>query len=553
MQAVIRTSHDQPTSRTGRLLAGVFLCASLLLAGCHGSTDESVKARGLVYCSEGSPESFNPQLASSGTSFDAVARTLYNRLVEFSPGSTGIEPGLAERWEISPDGKVWTFHLRHGVKFHRTAYFTPTRDFNADDVLFSFERQWRENHRYHNISGGYYPYFESTELEGLLDGIEKRDDYTVVFRLKRAETPFLSVLAMEFASILSAEYAEKLYQAGTPQLLDWQPIGTGPFQLKRYQKDAFIRFTANPDYWRGKERIEYLVFAITTDPSLRFARLRAGECDVMAYPLPAHLKAMARDPNLVITSQPGLNVGFWAFNTRKKPFDDRRVREALSLAVDRKTIMEAVYQGAATPAEGPLPPTLWAYNAQLPTTPYDPEKARRLLSEAGVSNLSLDIWAMPVQRPYNPNARKMAELLQQDLRQIGVRSRIVSYEWGTFLQRLRRGEHDTVLLGWSADTGDPDHFLTPTLSCAGAESGSNRSFWCNREFDRLINIARTLTDQDERAALYQRAQLVFKQESPWLAIAHANNIQVAHKDIHGLKQSPIGGISFSGVWRGEAE
>lgn len=541
--------HRPPYLRSkslSRFLTGLLFCASAVLAACGGG--DSVKGRGLVYCSEGSPESFNPQLANSGTSFDATSRTLYNRLVEFAPGSTELVPGLAEHWEVSADAKTWTFHLRQNVPFHQTAYFTPTRPFNADDVLFSFERQWRSEHPYHRI-GGVYPYFQSTALGGLLEGIEKRDDHTVVFRLKQAESPFLSVLAMEFASILSAEYAQQLQKAGTPEQLDWLPIGTGPFQFKRYQKDAFIRFTAHPAYWRGKERIEYLVYAITTDPSLRYARLRAGECDVMAYPLPAHMKAMRKDPSLAITSQPGLNVGYWAFNTRKPPFNDQRVRKALVLAINREAIQEAVYQGAASLAEGPLPPTLWAYNPKLPSNEHDPERARALLDEAGVKNLELTLWAMPVQRPYNPNARKMAELIQQDLRRIGVRSRIISYEWGSFLQRLRRGEHDTVLLGWAADTGDPDHFLTPTLSCGGAESGSNPAFWCNRDFDRLINTARRTPDQDERTALYQLAQVVFKEELPWLAIAHASNTQVARKDIHGLKQSPIGGVNFSGVWR----
>ncbi|MBI2380164.1 MAG: ABC transporter substrate-binding protein [Gammaproteobacteria bacterium] len=523
----------------------------LCLVACS-PPGESIKAKGLVYCSEGSPEAFNPQVASSGTAFD-TARALYNRLVEFTPDGKDLRPALAEGWEVSEDGLAWTFHLRRGVKFHQTPYFTPSREFSAEDVLFSFERQRRYEHPYHFVSGGSYPYFESTELGKLLAGIEAPDAHTVVFRLNRPYAPFLSILAMEFASILSAEYGQQRLAAGHPEALDRQPIGTGPYRFKRYEKDAFIRFTAHPDYWAGRERTEYLVFAITTDPSLRYARLNAGECDVMAYPLPSQVASMRQDPELTVASAPGLNIAFWGFNTRKKPFDNPKVRQALGMAVNREAIIEAVYRGAAVSAESPLPPTLWAYEPQLAKTEFNPDKARRMLKEAGIIELNLDIWAMPVQRPYNPNARKMAELIQEDLRAIGVRSRIISYEWGSFLQRLRRGEHDTVLLGWTADTNDPDHFLTPTLSCAAATSGSSRTFWCDPEFERLINMARRLNNQDERTVLYQRAQTVFKQQTPWLSIAHGANVQVARRDIQGLKQSPFGGVNFSGVWRAESK
>ncbi|HEX6143019.1 MAG TPA: ABC transporter substrate-binding protein, partial [Geminicoccaceae bacterium] len=206
----------------------------------------------LVYCSEGSPEGFNPQLYTSGTTFDASSRQIYNRLVQFEPGTTDIIPALAESWEVSDDGLEYTFHLRPGVKWQSTEWFQPTRDFNADDVVFSFERQWKSDHPYHGVSGGTYEYFNSMGLQDLLQAVEKVDDQTVKFVLKQPEAPFIANMGMDFASILSAEYADAMQEAGTPEQIDLQPVGTGPFQLVAYQKDAVIRYQAHPDYWAGK-------------------------------------------------------------------------------------------------------------------------------------------------------------------------------------------------------------------------------------------------------------------------------------------------------------
>jgi len=525
-----------------------------LVAGCGGqgsgggSDAGSSAGATLVYCSEGSPESFNPQLATSGTTFDASSRQVYNRLVEFEIGTTRLVPGLAERWESSADGLRYTFHLRHGVRFHATGYFTPTREFNADDVLFTFRRQWQPDHPYHAIGGGVYKYFVDMDMGNLLRDVRKTDDYTVVFELARPESPFIANLAMDFASILSAEYADRLMAAGTPELIDLQPVGTGPFRFLRYQKDAQVRYKAHESYWRGREAIDTLIFAITVDPSVRFARLRAGECQVMAYPLPADLPAMRANPDLVVTEQPGLNIGYWAFNTRKPPFDDRRVRVAFNHAVNRQAILEAVYLGTGQLAHNPIPPTVWSHADDVVDYAYDPERARQLLAEAGLKDgFETDIWAMPVQRPYNPNARKMAEMIQQDLAAIGVKARIVTYEWGTYLERSRAGEHSTILLGWTGDNGDPDNFFSPLLSCASARSGNNRAIWCDEEFDGLITRARSISDVAARTALYRQAQHRFKHEAPWLTIAHSVRFQPARKEVAGLQIDPFGGIYFTGV------
>ena len=208
----------------------------------------------------------------------------------------------------------------------------------------------------------------------------------------------------------------------------------------------------------------------------------------MPYPNPADLEAMRKDPNINLLSQEGLNVGYLGFNAEKAPFDDVRVRQALSMAINKQVILDVVFKGAGSAAKNPIPPTMWSYNDNVKDYPYDPVAAKKLLAEAGVKGLKTNIWAMPVQRPYNPNARRMAELIQADWAKIGVESEIVTYEWGEYRKRIRAGEHDTALLGWTGDNGDPDNFMFVLLGCEAAKANVAR--WCNTRFESLLRAAK---------------------------------------------------------------
>ncbi len=245
-------------------------------------------------------------------------------------------------------------------------------------------------------------------------------------------------MAMDFASIVSAEYGDAMLAAGTPEMLNQAPIGTGPFTFVAYQKDAVIRYAANPDYWQGPPALDNLIFAITPDASVRYQKLQAGECHVMPYPNPADVQAMKDDESIVVMEQEGLNVGYLAYNTTIPPYDNPNVRKALNMAIDKQAIIDVVFQGSGQIAKNPIPPTMWSYNDAIVDDPYDPEAAKAMLEAEGVTDLSMKIWAMPVQRPYNPNARRMAELMQEDFAKIGVDVEIVSYEWGEYLSRSSR-------------------------------------------------------------------------------------------------------------------
>ena len=520
--------------------------AAALLAATMMSGVASAKT--FVYCSEASPEGFDPGLYTGGNTFDASAHPVYNRLLEFKKGTTETEPGLAESYEVSDDGLQYTFKLRPGVKFQTTEFFTPTREFNADDVIFSFERMWKADNPWNKyIPEGSWEYFSGMGMPDLLEKIEKVDDLTVKFTLKRKEAPFLANVAMPFASIISKEYADKLQADGKMNQMNQMPLGTGPFTFVGYQKDAVIRYKANPDYWGGKQPIDDLVFAITTDASVRYQKLKAGECHLMPYPNAADVEAMKADPDLKVAEQPGLNVAYLAYNTLLPPFDKVEVRKALNMAINKQAIVDAVFQGFGTVAKNPIPPTMWSYNDAIEDDKYDPEAAKKALEAAGVKDLSMKIWAMPVARPYMLNARRAAELMQSDLAAIGVKVEIVSMEWAEYLKNSSAKDRDSaVILGWTGDNGDPDNFLDTLLGC-DAVGGNNRAQWCNKEFDDLVTKAKEASDQAERTKLYEQAQVIFKREAPWNTIDHSLSIVPMRKNVEGFVQSPLGDFTFDGV------
>ena len=521
---------------------------TMIAAGLILGSGFTHAASNLVFCSEGSPAGFDPGQYTTGTDFDASAETVFNRLSQFERGGTKVIPGLATRWDVSPDGLTYTFHLRDGVKFHTTDYFKPTRDFNADDVLFTFNRMLDKDMPFRKAYPTEFPYFTDMGMNEKITQVEKVDDHTVKFTLKGVDAAFIQNLAMSFASIQSAEYADQLLKEGKAKDINQKPIGTGPFVFSKYQKDAQIRYKGNKDYWKPEDvKIDNLIFAITTDASVRMQKLKKNECQITSFPRPADIKPLQEDPNIKMPSQPGFNLGYIAYNFTRKPFDTLEVRQALDMAVNKKAIIEAVYQGAGQLAVNGLPPTQWSYDETIKDADYNPQQAKQLLTAAGVKEgTQITLWAMPVQRPYNPNARLMAEMLQADWAKIGIKANIVSYEWGEYIKRAHASEHDVMLIGFTGDNGDPDNWLGTLYTC-NAVNGNNFAKWCNDDYDKLVKAAGATADVEKRTALYKQAQHALKAQVPITPVAHSTVYQPMRTSVEGFQISPFGLSSFYGV------
>jgi ABC-type transport system substrate-binding protein len=510
------------------------LLASFGLAGCVSGTGEQQQV--FVFARGGDSVGLDPSHRDDGESLK-VCGSIFDTLVQFRPGTTEVEAALAESWEASPDGLTWTFYLRHGVKFHDGTAF------DADAVLFSLNRQLDPNHPHHGVGGGYI-YWSAMGMSDIVGAIEKIDPFTVRFTLKKPEAPFLANLAMNFASIVSPTAARK-----SGERFGFEPVGTGPFRFVSWAQQQKIVLEAYDGYWGGRPAIDRLIFEVIADANIRALRFRSGEIQAFDNPGPSELQAVSKLPFTRLLQEPGMNIGYLAMNLDKPPFDDVRVRRAINHAIDKKRIIEDIYKGTGTVAKNPIPPVLWSYEEGIPDFEHDKDKARALLAEAGLSEgFKTNLWYMPVKRPYMPDGKKVAEAIQLDLAEVGIQADLVTYEWATYLERTKKGDHDMALLGWSGDNGDPDNFLFVLLSkTAAVKPANNISFYRNEQFNSLLERAKESTDHAERDSLYREAQFIFHQDPPWVCLAHNLQTVVVHEDVQGFVLYPTTRKDFRGV------
>ncbi|WP_283164085.1 ABC transporter substrate-binding protein SapA [Brenneria tiliae] len=510
---------------------------------------EDIRQSGFVYCVNDVLNTFNPQMARSGVTVDTLAAQLYDRLLDVDPYTYRLMPELAQRWEVLDNGSTYRFYLRRDVPFQTTAWFSPSRNMNADDVLFSFQRMLDKKHPYHDVNGGEYPYFDSLQFADSVQSIRKLGEYGVEIRLNSPDASFLWHLATHYAPVLSAEYARALSTNDKQELLDREPVGTGPYMLNEYRNGQYIRLTRNAAYWRGLPRMRQVVVDLGAGGTGRLSKLLTGECDVLAYPAVSQLAILRNDPRLRLSLRSGMNVAYLAFNVRKPPLDDRRVREAIALAINNDRLMQSIYYGTAETAASILPRASWAYDDEARITEYNPEKSRRRLQELGISNLNLRLWVPSASHSYNPSPLKTAELIQADLAQVGVQVTIVPVE-GRFQEaRLMELSHDLTLAGWTTDSNDPDSFFRPLLSCAAIRSQTNYAHWCDPTFDEVLQNALSSQQLAKRIEYYQRAQQILAEQLPVLPLASSLRLLAYRYDMKGLVLSPFGSASFAGVFR----
>lgn len=528
-------------------------CAAFSLVlglGVFSAPTEGFSQKTLIYCSEASPVHFNPQLANDSASMEATGNTIYSQLISYAENDRDFEGELAESWEIAKDGKSITFKLRKDVKFHTIKGFKPTRNMNADDVIFSVKRQFDKNHPYHKVNGGGYPMFNYSGLPKNLKDIVRVDDYTVRFEFKEPDAVALAHLTRDNNSILSKEYADQLLKAGRPEDIDVKAVGTGPFVLQKYVKDSHVVYTAFKDHFKGRAKVDRLVIAPTPDPNVRYQKLKAGECHIMNLPSPDHLTAIEKEKDLTLQKTRGYNVGYLAMNMEKPPLNNLKIRQAINYALNRKAYIDAVFDGNAVEMANPLPPDVWSHADEIKPWELDLARAKKLVDEAkaeGVKLRELELWTLPVSRPYNPNGKRMGEMMQADLKKIGIKTKLVTFDWPTYLAKIDKGEHELLQIGWSAGMADPDHFLGSLLPCNTISTGGNMARWCNKKVTEQITKAKTIFDVDERTKMYNFVQKEFRKEAPWAPIAHSIVYKGLSKKVRGYKIHPFKGERFHDV------
>jgi len=525
------------------LTLAVFLCAGIALAAPK-------KGGTLIFGRGGDSVGLDPAYETDGNSF-MICDNVFEALVAYKDESTSLEPGLAETWQVAPDGLSYTFQLRKGVKFHDG---TP---FNADTVVFSIGRMMKERNVKFFGKGWDIPaqertpeYWVSMEMDDTIGAIEATGEYTVVFKLKRVEAPFLANMGMDFADVISPTAFMK-----NPKEFLRNPVGTGPFKFVKWVKDDQIILERNNDYWdkSAGPYLDKVVFRSIPENSVRFLELKAGSISICQFPNPADVELARKDKNIKLISQPGMNIGYLSFNHTKEPWKSNlHLRKAIAHAINRQAIVDNLYQGMGQVAKNPIPPTMWGYNEEVPGFKYDPELAKAELAQAGFPEgkglPEITLWSMPVPRPYNPDGLKIGVAMAADLAKVGINARVVSYEWGTYLKKQREQPEDMDLfqLGWTGDNGDPDNFLAVLFD--GLASSSIRTQWHNEEYHNLMTQGKQTIDQAKRAEIYKTAEKLIYDEVPVISIAHSTVIWPALNKVMDFKLHPTGSVRMKNVW-----
>ncbi len=532
-----------------RLIITVFTTTALL-AGCN--TDEKnnpARLQGMVYCGQSSSTILNPQLSDGGVIVNALSPQVFDTLVQLNPQTWRPMPRLATKWSINADRTEYIFTLREGVEFHSTTWFNPSRSFNALDVVFSFKRLVDSHHPYHLTNNGHYPWFQSIDFKNTIKDVVALNDQQVKFILTQPDNTFLSNLSTSFAVIHSAEYGQQLIKNKQKHRIDINLIGTGPYKLEASSTAEIIRLTRNNSYWQAPAKLKNIVFNLSSRGTGGLAKLLRNECDAMPTPITSQLSLIKSNPELVLDAKPAMNVAFLALDTQHFALSDSRVRQAISLAIHRQSLIDSVYYGEGNIADSMLPSSSWGYQSSQGEVRYDKIYAKNLLVEAGFSQgLNLTMWVPNLAQSYNPSPRKTAELIQSNLEEIGINLTLIHDDHLLRSQVAAQPNTDIILTGWSAYTSDPDNIFRPLLSCEARKASFNTANWCNRQFDSLLDQAKKVNHK-QRLVLYHQVQTMLNKEVPVIPIAHGMQYQAHHYSLSGFKLNPFNVGSFANVIR----
>ena len=526
---------------------------------------EELTDNGLIYCTHASGFSFNPQTSDAGTSMNVVTEQIYNKLFEIS--NTAIPtPILAQSYSISPDGKIITIYLRKGIKFHHTDWFKPTRDFNADDVVFSLNRvlgyetylptleqsavdyknpQYRIFHE--QAKKVRFPYFESIKLNQKIESVKALNPHTVQITLFKPDASILSHLASQYAIIFSQEYAVQLNADDNLVQLDLLPVGTGPYKVKNYFRNQYVRLEKNEDYWKKDAKIKNIIIDLSTDRTGRLVKFFNGECQIASYPEVSQLGLLKEnDKRYYVKSAEGMNLAYLAFNFQNAVIQDEQVRRAIAQAINRQRIIKTIYHNTATVANNIIPNISWASSVNTPDFAYDfnPSEAKKVLQD---KRLHLNMWVLNEEQVYNPAPLKTAELIKEDLNNVGVNITIRSVTRTFLIDQLNKKSenYDMILTGWLAGNLDPDSFMRPILSCNAASEMTNLSNWCDEDFDQLMDKALDSPNLWERAHAYNQAQELILSKLPIVPLANMKRVLVVNSRVRHIEMNPFGSLNFS--------
>lgn len=524
---------------------------------------------GLIYCAHSTGFSFNPQTVDVGTSMNVVAEQIYNKLFDIQNDKTKkIVPALATHYSISADRKTILIHLRKGVKFHQTAWFTPSRDMNADDVVFSINRvlgrlnsyptpeqepagkQHNPQYQiYYNLARqNRYPYFDSINFNSKIAHVSAVSPYQVKIELNTPDASILDHLASQYAVILSQEYALQLSADDNIAQLDTLPIGTGAYKISDYFRNQYIRLQRNNHYWGKASAVKNVVIDLSSSRSGRLEKMMNQECDIIAFPQASQLNNLLRDSQrFAVTSVNGMNLSFLAFNMNRETVQDLALRRIIAQAINRYRIVKQIYFDTAEVADTIIPKSSWASLNMRPFAyHYQPQAAKAMLQE---KKLALNFWVLTDNQIYNPNPIKMAEMIRFDLAQVGITVHM-KYLQRSELEHLllsKQDNYDIILGGWLAGSLDPDSFLRPILSCHTNNAHTNIANWCYPEFDQVLDRALNTNIQLSRTLDYDIAQQYVLDQIPLIPIANVKRLMVYNKRIQNVKMSPLGIIRFADI------